>query len=379
MVAKGKKQMTSKKSFRIATLPGDGIGPEVTRPTIQILELVQEVTGGFELNFEMLDAGAARYQRDGNAFTEDDFEACSRADAILLGAMGMPNIRYPDGTEIAPQLDLRVRLNLYAGVRPVRTFPALPLPLSDVRAKQLDYVLLRESTEGLFSARGKCQMDGDLAAHDTMTITRSASERLFNFAFNLAIRRREKGFRGRVTCVDKSNVIGSFAFFRRIFDERARLYPDIEVEYCYIDAMALRLVQQPWIFDVVVTENMFGDILSDVGAGLMGGMGFAPSADIGDDHAVFQPCHGSAPDIYGKGIANPIATMLSASLMLEWISDKYSNRHCSLAAKLIDSAIDASFASGTLVPVELGGSAGTDEITQAVVSNIKERSVHPIP
>lgn len=361
-------RVTSEASVNIAVLPGDGIGPEVMQPTIELLKLA--TAAHLELNFINLRAGAGYYQETGESLPRETMDAARAADAILLGAMGMPSIRYSDGTEIAPQLELREALNLYAGVRPIRTIKGLPTPLADPRAQELDIVLIRESTEGLFKSRNRCEIIDDKVARDTMEITRATSERLFDFAFRLAARRRQQGHEGRVTCVDKANVLGSFAFFRKIFDERARLHPETKADHAYVDAVGLWMVKQPWIFDVLVTENMFGDILSDVGAGLMGGMGMAPSADIGDEYAVFQPCHGSAPDIAGQGKANPIATFLSAAMMLEWLGAEQENQHYSSAARRIVNAVDAAFAGGQLLPYELGGTAGTVEISDAVMAKL---------
>jgi len=359
--------MPSNQAFHIAVMPGDGIGPEVMEVCIELLEKLLAHETDFKLNFETLDAGADCYRLTGEALPEATLETAGRADAILLGAMGLPHIRYPDGREIAPQLDLRERFELFAGVRPIRTLPGLALPLGDSRAQNLDLVLIRESTEGLFAGRASGTVTDDSVAHDTMEITRAASERLFDFAFQLARQRKAEGLPGRVTCIDKANVFRSFAFFRQIFDERAADFPDIAAEHCYIDAMALNLVRQPWAYDVLVTENMFGDILSDLGAGIMGGMGMAPSADIGRDQAVFQPCHGTAPDIAGLGKANPTAMFLSAAMMLEWLGRQHGVTACTRAAKRLSSAVEAAFAAGRLRPVELGGPDGTAELAAAVL------------
>lgn len=361
--------MNSEAPINIAVLAGDGIGPEVMQPTIDLLKLVA-ASQQLHFSFKELEAGAAHYQRTGESLPREAMDVARKADAILLGAMGMPSIRYPDGTEIAPQLELREELNLYAGVRPIRTIKGLPIPLADPRAQDLDIVLIRESTEGLFKSRNNCELIDDEVARDTMEITRTTSERLFDFAFKLADRRKQQGREGRVTCVDKANVLGSFAFFRKIFDERARLHPELKADHAYVDAVGLWMVKQPWVFDVLVTENMFGDILSDVGAGLMGGMGMAPSADIGDEYAVFQPCHGSAPDIAGQGKANPIATFLSAAMMLEWLGVEQENERCRVAGQHIVKAVDSAFAGGQLLPYELGGTAGTVEISDAVIANL---------
>jgi 3-isopropylmalate dehydrogenase len=362
--------MAANKTFRIAVLPGDGIGPEVIEPTVTVLQKVAGRRGGFSLLFETLPAGAAHYAATGQALPESTLTAAKAADAILLGAMGDPAIRYPDGTEIAPQLELRFKLGLYAGVRPVRAVPGVPVPLADVRAKALDFVLIRESTEGLFASYGKGTVENDRVARETLVITRATSERLFDFAFQLARQRKQQGKPGVVTCVDKANVFSAFAFFRKIFDERAALYPEIASRHAYVDATALDMVRRPWEFDVLVTENMFGDILSDLGAGLIGGMGMAPSADAGDEHAVFQPCHGSAPDIAGTGKANPTATFLSGAMMLEWLAIRHDTPACAEAAKLLRRAVDCAFAPGTLVTAEFGGKAGTYDVAAAVLAAI---------
>ena len=361
--------MTNTTTFDICVLPGDGIGVEVIDATLPILELVQR-QAGFELRFASHPAGALHYKATGDALPAATLEAARRADAILFGAMGWPEIRYSDGTEIAPQLDLRVALELYAGVRPARAIPGIHLPLADPRARDIDLVVVRESTEGLFASRGKGTMDND-EARDTMVITRRGCERVHDFAFRLARRRKQRGRPGRVTCVDKANVFVSMAFFRRIFDERAAAFPDIEARHNYIDATALDMIRKPWEFDVLVTENMFGDILSDQTAGLVGGMGMAPSADIGDEHGLFQPCHGSAPDIAGQGKANPTATILSAALMLDWLGDRHGNGALNAAARRIEQAVDRVFASGRLVPFELGGRDGTAAIAHAVASDLE--------
>ncbi|MEO8142844.1 MAG: isocitrate/isopropylmalate dehydrogenase family protein [Betaproteobacteria bacterium] len=358
-----------KTRFDICVLPGDGIGVEVIDATLPLLEKLQR-GGGFELQFKRYPAGALHYKAAGEALPEASFAAAKAADAILFGAMGWPEIRYPDGTEIAPQLDLRFRLELYAGVRPARAIPGVPAALADPRAKDIDLVLIRESTEGLFASRGKGVVEDDREARDTMVITRKGSERVHEFAFRLAERRKLRGKPGRVTCVDKANVFVSMAFFRKVFDEVALRHPGVAANHHYVDATALDLVRKPWMFDVMVTENMYGDILSDQAAALVGGMGMAPSADIGDAHGLFQPCHGSAPDIAGQGKANPTATFLSAAMMLDWLAERSGNQGLAAAALKLERAVDAVFASGRLRPFELGGKDGTAAIRDAVLSNL---------
>jgi len=366
--------MSSVSDLRIAVLPGDGIGVEVMDACLPVLEAVSRKLNCPPLSWNRLPGGAAAYRDTGTAFTEDAMRAVERADAILFGAMGLPDVRFPDGTEIAPQLDIRMALELYAGVRPIRSIPGLAGPLRDARAADIDFVIVREQTEGLYWSRGRGTMlDADTAV-DTMRITRQGSQRVFDYAFGLAARRRARGRPGKVTCVDKAGVLRSFAFSHRIFLERAGAFADLSADTVNIDAMALNLVRQPWAYDVVVTENMFGDILSDLGAGLIGGMGLAPSGDIGDRHAMFQPCHGTAPDIAGTGKANPTAMFLSAAMMLEWLGVRHDDARLSEAAQLLENAVRAVFADGRVRPIELGGNDGTQSITAAVLDRLAGRA-----
>ena len=365
--------MSTNNVFEIAVLPGDGIGHEVMAPCLAILNSVASRVGGFFFRFDTHQAGAMHYRDHGVALPRETLEAARRADAILLGAMGWPEIRYPDGTEIAPQLDLRFEFGLFAGVRPVRTLPSLPAILADKRAASLDFVVIRESTEGLFASRGKGVVTDDREARDTMVITRAVCEPLFDFAFQLARQRKARGGKGVVTCVDKANVFASLAFFRKVFDERATGFPDIRPNHAYVDATALDMVRRPWALDVLVTENMFGDILSDLGAGLMGGMGFAPSADIGAEHAVFQPCHGTAPDIAGQGKANPTAMILSGAMMLDWLGEKHGCPEALQAAELIRTSVDTAFANG-VKPFEIGGTDGTLDIARSVLTAMDQHA-----
>jgi 3-isopropylmalate dehydrogenase len=357
-------------AFRLAVMPGDGIGPEVMEAAAAVLDVVEKRHAiGFKRQY--IKGGAQHYKETGVGMTEESYEDAGKADAILFGAMGSPDIRHPDGTEPAPQLDLRFRLELYAGLRPIRAIPGVPLALASPRASEIDLALVRESTEGLFASRGKGTLVDDSVATDTMRITRNVTERLSHFSFRLAERRSKRRERkGVVTLVDKSNVFLSFAFMRKVFFETARHHPDVTAAQHSVDATALDLVRRPWDFDVLVTENMFGDILSDLTAGLVGGMGFAPSADIGDEHALFQPCHGSAPDIAGKGIANPTAMILSTAMMLDWLGLRHGSQACLEAASEIEAAVDAAFASGAARTYDIGGRDGTGAITRAIIDQL---------
>jgi 3-isopropylmalate dehydrogenase len=352
-------------ALHIAVLPGDGIGPEVMAPALEILRKV-EAKAGLSFRFTEAPAGANNYLATGKSISDETLKLCAEADAILLGACGLPSVRYPDNTEIAPQIELRFHFDLYAGVRPARLIPGVPSPIVGADQRGIDLVLIRESTEGLFASMGKGVVT-DKDARETMVITRRTSERLFEFSFKLAERRRARGRAGALTCVDKANVFKAFAFFRKMFDEAAQRHPEVKADRVYVDACAAMLVRRPWDFDVMVTENMFGDILSDLTAGLVGGMGMAPSADIGDNRAVFQPCHGTAPDIMGQGKANPTAMILSAAMMLDWLGDKLGIESATEAGERIERAVDKAYADG-LKPIEFGGSNGTADIAKAVLA-----------
>jgi 3-isopropylmalate dehydrogenase len=361
--------MNSPEEYRIAVLAGDGIGPEVMHVALQVLDAVgRKFSRSFDHRAHP--AGAQHFVDSGHALPEATLDACRASHAILFGAMGLPHVRGHDGTEIIPQLDIRFALDLYAGVRPIKTFAGLPIPLSNPLASEIDLVLVRENTEGLFYSRGRGVIEGDEAAYDTMKITRHGTERICDFALKLAQDRKALGGQGRVTSVDKANVFASMAFWRKIFEERAARYPAISTDSAYVDAMALNLVLKPWQYDVLVTENMFGDILSDLIASLVGGMGMAPSGDIGDDYALFQPAHGTAPDITGKGIANPTAMILSVAMMLQWLAARHEDAVLHSAAQCIESAVSRSFQEGGIRPFEFGGSSGTQAIADAVIARL---------
>ena len=363
--------MHPKTSFQIASIAGDGIGPDVIAAARAVLAAASAATGGFELTYEDVRAGAACYRDTGEDMGAQAFETAKAADAILLGAIGLPDIRFPDGTEISPHLRLRDELRLFAGVRPVKAFPNTPRKLLDPRASEIDFVILRESTEGLFYSHGKGEVS-ESEARDTLRITRAVSEDLFDFGFALAAKRKQRGKKGELVCVDKANVFRSMAFFRKIYDERAARHPNVATAYNYVDAQALDLIRRPWDFDVLVMENMFGDILSDLGGGLVGGMGMAPCAEIGLEHGLFQPAHGSAPDIAGQGIANPTATILSAAMMLDWLGERHDVRDAVSAAALIDAAVWRGFERERIRPVGFGGDGTTQSMTKGVLESITE-------
>ena len=358
-------------SYGIAVLPGDGIGPEVVAEALRVLRRVEELSGDeVAFDLESFDVGAEAWRRTGEAISDGAYGACAAADAILFGAAGLPDARHPDGREAGADVIFRLRfgLDLYAGIRPVRLYPGVPTPLRDT-AGGIDYVIVRENVEGVYAGRhGGSRVEGEVAA-DTSIVTRAGTLRIAEAAFALAESRARAGH-GRaplVTCVDKSNVLASYAFFREVVTEVAARHPDVAFEAVYVDAAALYLVQRPATFDVVVTENMFGDILSDLGAGTVGGLGLAGSGDVGDAHGLFQAAHGSAPDIAGKGIANPLATVLSAAMMLDWLGRRHDDQAAHRASAWIDAAVATALGDGSALTGDLGGSAGTSSAGDAVL------------
>ena len=351
---------------KIALLPGDGIGPEVTASAVRVLEAVASRVPGLRFTFEEFQVGACAYLAGGDPLPPHVFESLAQFDAILLGAMGLPDVRRPGGVEMTPQLDLRERLDLYCGLRPIFLYHPDDSPLRDRQAGAIDLLLVRENTEGLFWSRTQTPTPDAAESMDMLLITRAGAERICRAAFRQALNRRR-----HVTLVDKANVLPSMAFFRGIFHDVARDYPQIETDCIYVDAAALYLVQQPDRFDVLVTENMFGDILSDLTAGLVGGMGMAPSADIGDRYAVFQPSHGSAPDIAGQGIANPVAAILSAAMMLEWLNTPETLR----GAAMIRGAVRSVFSDRRLRTRDMRGTLSTGGMTDAVAGALDPAAI----
>ena len=340
-------------------LAGDGIGPEVVSQGVAVLQAVARRLDGVQFETEELTVGAAEYLRNGDPLPAAAIERCRASDAILLGAMGLPDVRWPSGVEMTPQIDLREKLDLYNGVRPIRLYHPAHSPLKGHAAGSIDFVLVRENCEGLFSARLAPRAPNEERETDTMLVTRRGAERICRAAFRLAQRRRR-----HVTLVDKANVLPSMAFFRRIFDAVAAEFPDVQTDRVYVDAMALFLVQRPQSFDVIVTENMFGDILSDLAAGVVGGMGMAPSADLGDTYGLFQPAHGTAPTIAGTDRANPVATILSVAMMLDWLGHPETRK----GARLVHGAVSEVLRDPSNATPDIGGRLRMSELTGRIIS-----------
>ena len=311
------------RNYRVVVIKGDGIGEELVESALTVLETVESRLEDFHLGIEFREGGAGLYEREGTNIAPETVQAALEADATMKGPAGLPWVRNKrDGTEAGSVAGtLRPALDTYANTRPIRLLPNIPAPLG-LKPGDVDYLVVRENTEGLYASRGR-SVGNDWAVTDTMLMTRPGVERVVRYAFEQSRKRGgapEDGVK-RVTCVDKANVLGTFAFFRRIFDEVGETYPDIQRTYLYADAAAQALVMRPQQFDVLVMENLLGDILSDLGGGTIGGIGLCASGNIGDHHAFFEPIHGSAPDIAGKDLANPISQVLTLSMLLDYLGE----------------------------------------------------------
>jgi 3-isopropylmalate dehydrogenase len=356
---------TTVRVHRVVVIPGDGIGPEIVAAAVQVLEAVAALDGGFRLALETHEAGAALFQRAGQNILPATLDACRAADATLKGPVGLPEVRLPDGTE-AGLLGgvLRTGLDLYANVRPIRRWPGMH-SATRFEPGEVDYVIVRENTEGLYASRGRGVANA-WAASDVLFMTRPGVERVCRFAFELARTRDGAPADGarRVTCVDKSNVLRSFGFFRAIYREVAQEYPDVATDELYADAAAQALVMDPGRFDVLVMENFLGDILSDLGGGTVGGIGVCPSGNIGARHAYFEPIHGSAPSLAGSDRANPLGQILAGAMLLAHVGQPD-------AARRVEQAVWDALASGAVAIGPDGCPlAGTRAAAQAVVRHL---------
>jgi len=348
----------------IVLLPGDGIGPEVIEAAVKVLDVVaQRYDHTFYFSEHAI--GGCAIDRFGTPLPESTMEACRRADAVLLGAVGGPKWDDPRAP-IRPEqglLGLRKGLGVYANLRPVRVHPELvsASPLKPERLVGVDMIVVRELTGGLYFGQPKKReaVNGQQRAVDTLEYCEAEIERIVDLAFRLAQGRRKK-----VSSVDKANVLETSRLWREVTMRVAQRYPEVTLEHVLVDTAAMRLVSFPQSFDVLVTENMFGDILTDEAAVLAGSMGMLPSASLnGDRGGVYEPIHGSAPDIAGKGIANPVGTILSAALLLRY------SLQLEREAQAIERAVDKAIADGCLTR-DLGGDLGTAAMTRAVIERL---------
>jgi tartrate dehydrogenase/decarboxylase / D-malate dehydrogenase len=348
------------KTHRIALYPGDGIGPEVVEATTHVLDAVAIAAGGFGLMYESFDWGMPYYERHGRVVPEDFLDVLRGFDAIFLGAVGWP-AGLPDHVTLTPLIRLRQAFDLYACVRPARTFPGVAGPLR--RTDPIDIAVVRENSEGEYIDNGGIFATGTAGevAVQTALHTRRGVERILRFSFALARTRRRT-----LTMITKSNAQRyAYVLWDRVLAELVPEFPDVATDKLHIDAATLELVRRPHTFDVIVGSNLFGDILSDLTGGITGSLGLNPSANLNPERnapSLFEPVHGSAPDITGKGIANPTGALLSGAMMLDWLGE-------AAAASLIRDAVERTLASGVATP-DIGGLASSAQFTDAVLTQL---------
>ena len=368
--------------YSIALFPGDGTGPEVVREGEKVLGALAEGDAA-PWHLTTYRGGGQYYLASGREWDPEGAAAARSSDAVMVGAVGWPGATLPNG-DIAGRaliLGMREGLDLYANVRPCKLYPGVLHRVSgEYRTvwspKNVDLLIVRENTEGLYTpAHGRLKRaDETEVAIDTRVITRKGSERVIRYAFELA-RHRTTGApedgKKRVTCVDKSNVLEGCRFFRETFDRVAQKYPEIERDYAYVDAFTQWLVRNPEHYDVVVATNMMGDIITDLAAVLQGGMGFAAGGNIGTDHAMFEPVHGSAPKYAGKNQVNPFATFFAVEQMLRWLGERHADARLVRQAERLDRAISGVLASGTARTYDQGGTVTTSAAGDRVASAVR--------
>ena len=345
--------------LNIAVLPGDGIGPEIVEQALNVTKAVCKKFG-HELSYETALVGACAIDAFGNPYPDSTHELCMRADAVLFGAIGAPKYDNDPTAKVRPEqglLAMRKKLGLYANIRPVNVFPSL-ISRSPLRAdlvENADFMCIRELTGGLYFGKPQGRSEDGNSAVDTCSYNREEIERILKLAYEYAARRRKK-----LTVVDKANVLETSRLWRQIAQEMAPQYPDIETEYMFVDNAAMRIIQWPASFDVMVTENMFGDILTDEASVITGSLGMLPSASVGLHTSVFEPIHGSYPQAAGKNIANPLATVLSAALMFEYAFG------LTQEGKVIREAVTASMEAGFVTEDITTGSGQKARMTNEV-------------
>ncbi len=354
--------------INIAVLPGDGIGPEIVATALEATKAVCEKFG-HELSYKHALVGACAIDATGNPYPEETHKICMESDAVLFGAIGDPKYDNNPAAKVRPEqglLGMRKQLGLYANIRPVATMPQLihKSPLRQEVVEGTDLMCIRELTGGIYFGRPQGRSEDGNVAYDTCVYSREEIERIVRLAYTYAMQRRKK-----VTVVDKANVLCTSRMWREVAQEIAKEYPEVETEYMFVDNAAMQLVQWPSRFDVMVTENMFGDILTDEASVLTGSLGMLPSASVGVHTSVFEPIHGSYPQAAGKDIANPLATILSAALMFEYAFGLMEE------GKLIREAVSASIDAGVVtVDIAQGEkSYKTSEVGKWIVDYIKNK------
>lgn len=352
-------------NLKIAVLAGDGIGPEISEQGVSVLTAVAEKFG-HQVSYKSALCGAAAIDAVGDPFPEETFNICQEADAVLFSAVGDPKFDNNPSAKVRPEqglLAMRKKLGLFANIRPVQTFDCLihKSPLKDELVRGADFICIRELTGGMYFGE---KHEGDDMAYDTNKYTRPEVERILKVGYEYALRRRK-----HLTVVDKANVLASSRLWRKVAQEMAPQYPDVQTDFMYVDNASMRMIQEPRFFDVMVTENTFGDILTDEGSCISGSMGLLPSASTGTGTPVFEPIHGSWPQAKGLNIANPLAQILSVAMLLEYFNLKEEGA-------LVREAVDASLEANVRTPeiqVEGGAKYGTKEVGQWIADYIRRK------
>ncbi|MCD8297861.1 MAG: 3-isopropylmalate dehydrogenase [Prevotella sp.] len=349
--------------LKIAVLPGDGIGPEIMKQGVAVMDAIAEKFG-HKVEYKEALCGAAAIDKVGDPFPEETFNICKEADAVLFAAVGDPRFDNDPTAKVRPEqglLAMRKRLGLFANIRPVQTFKCLlhKSPLKDELIQGADFICIRELTGGMYF--GEKYQDND-KAYDTNYYTRLEIERILRVGYDYARRRNH-----HLTVVDKANVLASSRLWRQIAKELEPQYPDVKTDYMFVDNASMRMLVEPTFFDVMVTENTFGDILTDEGSCITGSMGLLPSASTGESTPVFEPVHGSWPQAAGKNIANPLAQILSVAMLLEYFDLKAEG---TLVREAVNAALDANVRTPE-IQVEGGAHYGTEEVGVWIVDYIK--------
>ena len=350
--------------LNIAVLAGDGLGPEISAQGVAVMQAVCQKFG-HEATFTPALVGAAAIDAVGDPFPEDTYEICKKADAVLFSSVGDPKFDNNPNAKVRPEqglLAMRKKLGLFANIRPVQTFDCLihKSPLKDELVRGADFVCIRELTGGMYFGEKK---EGDDYAYDTNAYSREEVERILKVAYAYAQRRRK-----HLTVVDKANVLASSRLWRKVAQEMAPKYPDVTTDFMYVDNASMRMIQEPTFFDVMVTENTFGDILTDEGSCITGSMGLLPSASTGESTPVFEPIHGSWPQAKGLNIANPLAQILSVAMLFEYFNLVEEG---ALVRKAVDASLDANVRTPE-IQVANGTKYGTKEVGAWIVDWINK-------
>ena len=379
------------RTYKLSVLPGDGIGRDVVPEAVRVLDEVQKQVGGFQAELHEFECGGEYYLREGREWSVEAEEFTkNEADAILLGAIGAnddqgKSVRLPNGhlAGYSVVIGLRIELELYANVRPVKLLDGVWSPIKEKTPDDINMIIIRENTEGLYAPQTRDNSEGENSSEiviDRRVITRKGSERVARFAYELAKLSSGAPIDGkqRVTCVDKSNLLPGCQLFRKSFNKVGEDFLDVEKDYAYVDAWTQWVIRKPEYYNLVVAPNAFGDIITDLGAAIQGGLGVAPAGSIGDKHGVFEPVHGSAPKYYGLNVANPVAAILAMGMMLDWLGTKHEDKNIKFAADIVNESVASVLKDGKIRTKDLCVGqwsdvkpSSTEDVTTVIINKMK--------